>query len=212
MYFDEREVANKKVALDLVESSKFGTMAIGESRFGNGKSARNGAWQFDEAVFGRGVLDFDVLRAPCLRTEPFSRYLLDGDFIDGAPAGNSLYTPGEPVCRGSRGSLRVEEGKFYQPQRGADGIGVNINPFDWHHYAATYNGSTAKLYIDEEEVASKDVALDLVESSRYSTMTIGEAHNGQTESGRSGVWLFDEAVFGRGVLDFDVMQPPCNPL
>ncbi|KAJ9435523.1 hypothetical protein DIPPA_08014 [Diplonema papillatum] len=89
---------------------------------------------------------------------------------------------------------------------------VNINPFDWHHYAATYNGSTAKLYIDEEEVASKDVALDLVESSRYSTMTIGEAHNGQTESGRSGVWLFDEAVFGRGVLDFDVMQPPCNPL
>ncbi|KAJ9469106.1 hypothetical protein DIPPA_24060 [Diplonema papillatum] len=55
---------------------------------------------------------------------------------------------------------------------------------DWHQYAATYDGSTVRVYFDEREVATVDVALDLVESTRYSTMMIGETHFGKTNVAR----------------------------
>eukprot|EP00659_Diplonema_papillatum_P003125 gene3125-4916_t len=265
VYFDEQEVATVDIALDLVESSKYSTMMIGETHFGKTNIARDGVWLFDEAVFGRGVVGFfDVLRAPCLRTEVFSRYPLDGDFLDTALAGNSLaatFTPAnDSVCGGS---LRVEEGEFFAFQNpngvptgsesctvsiyakmletptagsralmnlGGDGYkgfsfgyhndqlavkfaditGIFLDS-DWHHYAATYNGSTLTFYFDEREVATVDIDLDLVKSSELSTMMIGETQFGSTSVARDGVWLFDEAVFGRGVLGFDVLRAPCVP-
>eukprot|EP00659_Diplonema_papillatum_P006251 gene6251-9584_t len=90
----------------------------------------------------------------------------------------------------------------------AGNTGITIDS-DWHHYAATSNGSTLKVYFDEREVASKDVALDLVVSSKYSTMAIGETHTGKSNIARAGEWLFDEVVFGSGVLSFDMMRAPC---
>ncbi|KAJ9453636.1 hypothetical protein DIPPA_16923 [Diplonema papillatum] len=203
------------------------------------------------------------------RSEPFSRYPLDGDFIDTAPAGNSLastFTPADDSVCG--GSLRVEAKEFFafrnpngvptgseswtlsiyakmvkSPRNGlrafmnlgGDG-GKGIKGFwfgyrkqqlfakfagntgifldsEWHHYAATSNGSTVKVYFDEREVASVDgVALDLVEWSKYSTMMIGESHFRGKKYARAGVWLFDEVVFGRGVLGFDVLRAPCLPI
>ncbi|KAJ9442011.1 hypothetical protein DIPPA_06670 [Diplonema papillatum] len=92
----------------------------------------------------------------------------------------------------------------------ADSTGIVLDS-DWHHYAATYDGSTLRVYFDEREVAAVDIVLDLVESSGFSTMTIGEFSFGRGNSklARDGVWLFDEAVFGRGVLGFDVLRAPC---
>ncbi|KAJ9454916.1 hypothetical protein DIPPA_15484 [Diplonema papillatum] len=267
IYFDEQEAATADIALDLVESLGSSTMMIGDINFGNTPVARDGVWLFDEAVFGRGVLGFDVLSAPCVRTGAFSRYPLDGDFLDTAPAGNSnlvaTFTPADDSVCG--GSLRVEKGEFFtfrNPNEvptgsepwtmsiyakmveapttgtrafvnlgGGDGIkgfwfgygngqlsakfggttGIIIDSH-WHHYAATYNGSTLRIYFDEQEVASVDVALDLVEASKHSTMMIGEKHSGNTPSARDGVWLFDEAVFGRRVLGFDVLRAPCVEL
>ncbi|KAJ9453982.1 hypothetical protein DIPPA_27406 [Diplonema papillatum] len=40
-------------------------------------------------------------------------------------------------------------------------------------------------------------------------MMIGETHFGNTNVACDGVWLFDEAVFGRGVLGFGVLTARC---
>ncbi|KAJ9457462.1 hypothetical protein DIPPA_30210 [Diplonema papillatum] len=241
IYFDEQEAATVDIALDLVESLGGSTMMIGDINFGNTPVV----WLFDEAVFGRGVLGFDVLRAPCLRTEAFSRYPLDGDFLDTALAGNSLdvtFTPADDSVCG--GSLRVEKGEFFA-FRNPNGVPTGSESWTMSIYAKMVEAPTAgmrafmnlghgdddfsdpgiegfwfgysggnlmlRIYFDEKEAATVDITLDLVKASRYSTMMIGDIKFGNTPVARDGVWLFDEAVFGRGVLGFDVLRAPCVP-
>ena len=62
---------------------------------------------------------------------------------------------------------------------------------NWHHVAATYNGTTMKIYIDGVEDASTAASLSLVDSSK--SLLIGTTYGKLTPGGNQG--LFD------GILD-----------
>eukprot|EP00659_Diplonema_papillatum_P017307 gene17307-26581_t len=91
------------------------------------------------------------------------------------------------------------------------GVGINVPDHsiddDWHHYTMTSNGSTVRLYVDESMVSEWDyVQPDTVRAS--SMLSIGGDGTVTDPAYTKGEWLFDEVVFGRGVLPHAALRCP----
>jgi hypothetical protein len=79
--------------------------------------------------------------------------------------GGAIVTYGDPTTSSGRFSLYQTSGSLNFVAEGNDYYtGIAINDGNWHHVAATYDGTTVKIYIDGALVASTTKTLNTISS------------------------------------------------